>query len=94
MQQPSVCSNSVIYLQHWEPTGQGAKWKSSVNPSKIGFGQAKVSTVRIFDCVIGIGSLGDREERRPPYQEPERDLMRSGRVRSSDFLEHGAALRV
>src|SRR5207253_9993258 len=39
------------------------------------------------------GRLGDREERRPPHQEPERNLARRGVVRGGDLLQEAPSGR-
>jgi len=40
--------------------------------------------------MLGPGSLGDRKERGPPHEEPQRNLVRGRVVRGGDVLQHPA----
>src|SRR5262245_59087287 len=64
-------------LQHRQLARTGAEWKSLIDPGDLGVSQPEVSGPCVFGGVFGLRRLGDREERGPPYQEPQRDLARS-----------------
>ena len=63
----------------------GAEGEGAFDLCELGFGQPKIPGRGIFGSVLRTGSFGDREERRLPDQELERNLTRCRPVRGGDF---------
>jgi hypothetical protein len=55
------------------------KREGFVDSVELGIAQPELARPRVFGGVLGAGSLGDRKERGPPRQKPERNLAH-GRI--------------
>ena len=56
--------------------------------------RAQISGACVVEGVRGARGLGDREERRPPYEEPQRNLPGGRGVDSRNLLQHAASARI
>jgi hypothetical protein len=74
--------------------GRGPTREGLVDPRELSFTQEQLPGSCILGGVLRVSGPGNREEGRPPDQEPQRDLTGGGVVRSGDFLQHAAAIRV
>ena len=69
-------------------TPSGTAREGLVDPGHVHVGQVEVACPGIFRTVLRVGGLGDRESRRPPRQERQRDLTRCRVVLGGNLLQH------
>ena len=81
------------WLEHRKRARTGSEREGRVDPGEFGFAQTEIPRSRVLLRMLGVGRLGDREERRPPHEEAERNLARGRMMRVGDLLQHAPAWR-